>query len=318
MNIAIIDYPGAMQSAVHGLSEMFLLATQLCKEQQISTCFNVEIINLSQIEDAFPIENSSPIEGASSSDKTYSVVILPPGLEQSFYLDPAENLIKWLIDKYQQGSILCSTCAGSFIVAATGLLDGREATTHWGLVNLFKERYPNVVLHPEKIIVQDGDIITAGGVMAWVDLGLELVAQFTKPKIMRQLGKMLVVDTGQREQCYYQQFSPNLTHGDKTILSVQRKLQTDFKMPIKISELAKECCFTERTFLRRFVKATGIKPSEYLQRIRIQKACDLLENTQKTFEEITSHVGYEDISACRKIFIRIVGLTPREFKKRFV
>ncbi len=195
--------------------------------------------------------------------------------------------------------------------------DERE-TTHWGLVTSFSESYPDVKLNTDKIIVNDGDIISAGGMMSWIDLSLELVAQFISPNIMRKLGKILVVDTGQREQRYYQQFAPKLTHGDSTILSIQRKLQRDYKQPTKVSELAQLCCLTERTFLRHFVKATGIKPREYIQRLRVQKVCDLLENSSDTFEMIVNKVGYEDISACRKVFVRIMGLTPKQFKKRFV
>lgn len=306
MNIAIIDYPDALQSAVFGLREIFALASQLCVEQQLSLKFDVDIITLDQM--------TEPL----LSNKRYTAVILPPSLENAFYLAPAETLKKWLVAKHGDGSILCSACAGSFIIASTGLLDEREATTHWGLVTAFNEHYPDVHLNTNKIIVNDGDIISAGGMMSWLDLSLELVAQFASPAIMRQLGKILVVDTGQREQRYYQQFSPILTHGDATILSIQRKLQTDYTQAIKITEFAGLCNLTERTFFRHFVKATGIKPREYIQRLRIQKVCDLLENTKDTFEMIANSVGYEDIGACRKIFVRIMGLTPREFRKRFV
>jgi transcriptional regulator GlxA family with amidase domain len=306
MNIAIIDYPDALQSAVFGLREIFLLANQLCVEHQLLQKFNIDIVGLEQM--AEPLSN----------DKIYTAVILPPSLVRGFYLSPAESLKKWLVDKHGCGSILCSVCAGSFIIASTGLLDEREATTHWGLVAAFNARYPDVKLNTNKIIVNDGDIISAGGMMSWLDLSLELVAQFTNPNITRQLGKMLVVDTGQREQRYYQQFSPKLTHGDATILRVQRKLQTDYMLENKVTELAQLCNLTERTFLRHFVNATGIKPREYIQRLRIQKVCDLLETTKDTFEMIANSVGYEDVGACRKIFVRIMGLTPREFGKRFV
>ena len=153
--------------------------------------------------------------------------------------------------------------------------------------------------------------------MSWLDLGLELVAQFTSPSIMRQLGKILVVDTGRREQRYYQQFTPPLTHGNETILAVQRRLQTTYQLPLKIRDIAKSCHLTERTFLRHFHRATGINPRHYIQRLRIQKACELLENTAETFARIANEVGYEDISACRKIFVRIMGLKPQEFRKRF-
>ncbi len=108
--------------------------------------------------------------------------------------------------------------------------------------------------------------------MSWLDLGLELVAQFMSPTVIRQLGKILVIDTGQREQRFYQQFSPRLNHGDDVILNVQQTLQRDYPNTIRITKLASASCLTERTFLRRFSKATGFKPSVYLQFLRIQNA----------------------------------------------
>ncbi len=306
MKLAIIDYPGALKSAVYGLSEMFALANQLCAEQDLSGNFETEIIEL------------TPAGDIDTNKKCYTAIILPPSIDNIFYAEPSREIKNWLIKKHKQGSILCSACAGAFIIAATGVLDKREATTHWGLVSEFKRLHPAVRLNANKIMVNDQDVITAGGMLSWLDLGLELVAQFSSPDIMRQLGKILVVDTGQREQRYYQQFSPGFTHGDELILTVQQKMQTDYAQPIKITGLADFCHLTERTFLRRFYKATGLNPSEYLQRLRIQKACDLLETVSDSFEVIANKVGYEDINACRKIFVRIVGLSPREFRKRFV
>jgi len=306
MNIAIIDYPDVLKSAVYGLREMFLLANRLCAEHQFPKRFDVDIIRLDNM-----VEKPA-------SGKVYTAVFLPPGMESNFYLAPLEALTNWLAAKHAEGSILCSACAGAFLIAPTGLLDGRKATTHWRLVNTLCELYPEINLNPDKIIINDGDIITAGGMMSWLDLGLELVEQLTSPHIMRQLGKLLVVDTGAREQRFYQQFSPLFTHGDDEILNAQKTLQIDYGRPVKVSALATASYLTERTFLRRFVKATGMKPSEYIQRLRVQKACDLLENTKRNFETIANEVGYEDTSACRKTFVKIMGLTPREFKKRFV
>jgi transcriptional regulator GlxA family with amidase domain len=306
MKLAIIDYPGALKSAVYGLSEMFALANRLCAEQDLAFKFETEIIKLSP---------SAEIE---QYQKRYAAIILPPSIDNVFYLDPSPAIKDWLVKKHKQGSMLCSACAGAFIIAATGLLDKREATTHWGLVSEFKQLHPAVRLNANKIMVNDQDVITAGGMLSWLDLGMELVAQFTSPGIMRQLGKLLVIDTGAREQRYYQQFSPRLTHGDELILRAQQKLQADYAQPIKIAELAEFCCLTNRTFLRRFFRATGLNPNEYLQRLRIQKACDLLESVSDSFEVVANKVGYDDINACRKIFVRIVGLSPREFRKRFV
>lgn len=305
MKIAIIEYPGSLKSAIYGFVDMFDMANFLCEKNGIQYCFESEIVNTGSIR-------------KKCNAQDYQVVILPPGIDPDYYLNPSEELTKWIESKYIQGATLCSACAGAFIIASAGLLQNREATTHWSLVNLFKERFNTVNLQSEKIIVRDGDIITAGGVMAWLDLGLDLVAKYTTPEIMRQLGKILVVDTGHREQCYYQQFTPNFNHGDEVISGVQRRLQSEFSKQIKISSLAKENCLTERTFLRRFTKATGITPSEYLQKLRVQRACDLLESSTTTFEQITYKVGYEDVSAFRKVFIKIMGLTPKEFRGRFM
>jgi transcriptional regulator GlxA family with amidase domain len=134
---------------------------------------------------------------------------------------------------------------------------------------------------------------------------------------VRQLGKTLVIDTSQREQSYYQQFKPSFAHGDTAIVSAQQIMHQSFAQSLSINQLAKQLNLTERTMQRRFLKATGYNPNQYLQRLRVQRACDYLESTQHSFEWIANQVGYEDISACRKVFINTVGLTPREFRKRF-
>lgn len=304
-HIAIIDYPHALQSAIFGCSEMFLLTNHFCQETSHNAHFQTDIIPVSDI--------NQP-----RYKKTcYTAIFIPPALNDAFYRTSSQELDQWLIEKHEQGSILCSACAGAFILASTGLLDQREVTTHCILLEAMSEQYPQVHLSPNQILINDGDIMTAGGMMSWVDLGLELVAQLTTPAIMRQLGRMLVVDTGRREQRYYQQFAPSYTHGDAVILRVQKHLQTHYQDSIKMADLAQQYCLTERTFLRRFIKATQLKPSEYLQRLRIQKVCDLLESTSNTFDAIANTVGYKDTGACRKAFVNIMGLTPQEFKGRF-
>ena len=305
MNIAIIDYPGALKSAVFGLSEMFLLANQLASEAVTEERFSVDILTINELGTRL------------STRKKYTAVFLPPSIDHESSSQPTTVLTDWLIQRYKEGSMLCSACAGLFIIAPTGVLEGKEVTTHWQLADDFSERYPTVNLNVDKIVINDGDIITAGGMMAWLDLGLELISQLISPKVMRQLGKLLVVDTGLREQRYYQQFTPKFTHGDELILRIQRKLAVSLTESIKVAELAESFNLTERTFFRRFIKSTGIKPSEYIQRLRIQKACDLLEDTTRSFELIANDVGYEDTSACRKTFKHIIGLTPREFRNRF-
>jgi len=302
LNIAIIDYPNSLQSAVYGLQEMFEMANGVCQSQQLVERFKCDKLTCQQL----------------STLPAFDAIIIGPSNNSEFYLSPDPNLLEWITVQHQQGAIISSACAGTFIVAATGLLTHKQATTHWGLANEFKLRYRQIDLTIEKILVNSIDVITAGGMMSWLDLGLELVGQLTQPSVMRQLGKQLVVDTGLREQRYYQQFSPILNHGDGIVLKAQHRLQHDLAQSISMAALAAALHLGERTLLRRFVKATQLTPMQYLQHLRVQRACDLLETTQDSFESIAYRVGYHDVSGCRKLFVRIMGLTPSAFRQRFV
>jgi len=299
-NIVIINYPKALKSAVYGLAEMFELANKLASDQGLVK-LNIVISEVDQL----------------PTGDIY-LIVLPPSIDSTFNKAPTTELIEWLESCHQQGSILCSVCSGVFLLAATGIIANRVVTTHWGLEEPFKRLYPSIRLDIDKILINDSDIITAGGLMSWLDLGLEIVARHFNTPLMRVLGKQLVVDTGFREQRYYHCFMPNLTHGDNIILKLQRKLQESYSKATNIATMASFCNLTERTFLRRFVKATSFKPTEYLQRLRVQKACDMLETTTQTFETITYSVGYDNVSAFRKTFVKIIGLTPTIFRKRFV
>jgi len=300
-----------MQSSLHGLKELFLLANQLGKQHELRRHFSIRFFDIAAIR----LSLGDLDDG--SANAALQVVIIPPCVDGDYYLSPDMAVKNWILEQHSSGAIICSACAGAFILAQTKLLDNRQVTTHWNLASAFVNAYPSVSLDINKILINDGDIITVAGLMSWVDLGLELVAQFMHPKIMRQLGRIMVVDTGRREQRYYQSFYPRLNHGDQAILKAQHFLQQHFHEPFKISTLSKLSILTERTFLRRFVKATGLKPIQYLQRLRTQKACDLIESTNKTIESISLEVGYEDTSAFRKTFQKVVGLTPRDFRSRF-
>lgn len=299
MKIAIIHYPNALMSSVYGLGELFEMANGLYGCDSPFCCC---LLTIDELND---------------TDK-YDLVILPPSIQGKFYLNPDDELLNWLHRQLMQQATLCSACSGAFILAKGGFLDRRKVTTHWALAEEFQQRFPNVVLDTQQILINEGNIITAGGVMSWLDLGLEIVAQHAGPSIMAQLGKHLVIDTGDRAQSYYQQFIPKRNHGDSLISKAQLYLDQHYGDKIIIADLSLQFHTSERSFLRRFQQACGLKPSEYLQHLRIQKACDELERTKKSFDVISQEVGYDNSSACRKVFVRLIGLTPKEFRQRFV
>lgn len=298
--VGICYYPNALKSAVYGLEEMFLMANKVCKEQKIEVEFEAVIFKNTKL-----------------SLQNFTVILLPPSSQSDYYLNPQIDLIEWLKVQHYQGAIIASACAGAFILAATTLLKNRSITTHWGLADLFQKQFPNILLNSNEILIDHGDVISAGGMMSWLDLGFELVAKYSSLHVMRQLGKVLVVDTALRKQRFYQQFIPLLLHGDQTIIVIQQVMNSGYTKLVSIQALAKQANLTERTMQRRFLKATGYNPNHYLQRLRVQKACDLLESSQYSFEWIANQVGYSDTSACRKVFIKTMGLTPKEFRTRF-
>ncbi|SEQ86838.1 Transcriptional regulator GlxA family, contains an amidase domain and an AraC-type DNA-binding HTH domain [Amphritea atlantica] len=306
INIAVIDYPGGMKSAIEGLSELFGMASRLSEERPEGVHFEIRVLPGAELTDLSAVVTDTP-----------QVIILPPCIEGGFYTDEQPVLSEWLKSMHAAGVLLCSVCAGAFILAQTGLLNQRAATTHWMLADRLAQRFPDIRVDDSKILINDGDLITAGGLMAWLDLGLELVAQFGSPALMRQLGKHLVVDTAPRQQRYYRCFMPPFDHGDRAVLKSQHYLQSHSQASVTVKQLAEECHLTERTFLRRFVRATGYKPKEYIQQLRISKACDALESSADSIELIALSSGYDDVSAFRKVFIKITGLTPREFRRRF-
>ena len=302
INIAIVSYPGASKASVFGLQELFEMASRAAIELGAECRFDADIIDWQE-------------DVIRAGD--FTVVILPPSGAEQYYLSPSEALTSWLFEQHKAGAVVTSACAGAFVLAQAGLLNNKACTTHWGLAGLFRDKFPNVRLKPESILINEGRIITAGGMMSWLDLGLELVSQLSTPSVMRLLGKMLVVDTGAREQRFYQQFMPNFQHGDSAVLNVQHYMADHFSHTISNQVLSELSCLTERTLQRRFQKATGLNLNQYLQHLRVQKACDLLESSNLTFEAITYHVGYQDASAFRKVFIKTMGLAPKAFRARF-
>ena len=165
--------------------------------------------------------------------------------------------------------------------------------------------------------IEDGDFITAGGVLAWTDLGLKLVDRYLGPSTMLETARFMLADPPGREQRYYSSFAPRLQHGDEAVLKAQHWLQTAGAKQPSLVQMAAIAGLEERTFLRRFQKATGLKPIEYCQHLRIGKARELLEFTSQSVEKIAWTIGYGNAGSFRKIFSKLLGLSPSDYRRRF-
>ncbi|MEP2716697.1 helix-turn-helix domain-containing protein [Pseudophaeobacter sp.] len=240
-----------------------------------------------------------------------STVVLPPALT----LDPPNLPTGWrqqLLSQHRSGAVLASVCSGAFLLAETGLLDGRRVTTHWRHAAVFQKSCPKAIIDTNRLLVDLGDIVTAGGVMSWTDLTLHLIDWFGGRKLMLEVARMFVLDPPEREQSYYATFLPNTKHTDQKILSVKLLMQETPGATHSVSSLAECALMSERSFLRRLKQATGITPVTYLQHLRVEATRSRLELTRDSFERICWDVGYSDTAAFRRVFKRIVGLSPTE------
>ena len=232
-------------------------------------------------------------------------------------LEMHPKLISWICQQYDQGSHIASICTGVFLLAETGLLDGKSATLHWGFTDVFRKRYPRVKLEHDRMFIDHGRLYCSAGVSAGLDLTLYLVEKFCGRRAAVQSAKTMVLDMGRERQTPYEYFLAPKDHGDPIITKAQKWMEQHQTEQIDYERLAKEFRISRRSLERRFKQAVGVTPLGYLQKLRVEYAKRLLEEGTQTFNEITYQVGYEDISFFRKIFIRLTGLRPKEYQQRF-
>ena len=227
------------------------------------------------------------------------------------------EVIDWLKAMHRQGSHIATICSGVFVLAETGLLDGKTATTHWGFAEQFKKRYPQIELKLERLITDKGNLFCAGGYNAGIDLSLYLVEKYCGHEMALQSSKSMISDIGRTTQAPYCMFQFRKDHSDDQILSIQEWIENHFDKNFDYESLAGKSRMSRRTMERRFKNATGETPLTYQQSIRVEVAKRLLENESRSFDEITYQVGYEDSSTFRKIFSKQTGLVPTEYRIKF-
>lgn len=317
VEIGIVKYPGYLESAVFGFTELFTVANRFASSH-VATLHPVIRVTHWQASLGTPRQVDLVFDSHPGIGRGVPwILIAPPSLATPISSEAATPYAIWLTRLHARGTIVASICGGAFLPAEANLLDGRTVTTHWYYADALRERYPAIVVDADKLIIDDGDIITAGGMTAWTDLGVRLIHRLLGPTVMRETARFMLMDLSDREQSYYSSFLPRLVHGDAEILKVQHWLQKHGCRNVDLTKMAKTAGLEVRTFLRRFKKATTLKPTEYCQRLRIGKSRQMLESTKQSIEKISWAVGYEDPASFRRIFYRIMGLSPSDYRNRF-
>jgi transcriptional regulator GlxA family with amidase domain len=325
--VSIVALPEAMVSPVSGLFETFKAAGSMAAPQDRDRArgepFEVEIVG----ERAGTIEGPSGLTiGAQRAvheiDKTDIVIVPSMALDEEVDWVPGRHpaMVAWIRTMYERGAIVCSACTGGMLTAEAGLLDGQEATIHWVAEDYFRERHPEVVLRLDEALVVSGEggrIVTSGAANAWHDLALYLIARHVGPATAQALARFYLVQWHRGGQAAFQVFDPGIDHGDAVVLAAQRWIADNYAVAAPVAEMVRRSGLTPRTFKRRFRAATGETPISYVQRIRIERAKRALETGSAPIEEISWAVGYEDAASFRRLFKRVAGVTPGEYRRRF-
>jgi transcriptional regulator GlxA family with amidase domain len=323
VHVSIVALPDAAASTLFGIFDvMNASALPGAAKPGAQAPFRVEIVG----EAAGPLQSASgvsidvqrPVDAIETSDIVIvpSIVLPPEGWRQNRY----SRLVEWARRMHERGAALCSACSGIFLLAETGLFDGKDATVHFGYARAFAAAYPAIRIHPERVLVISGrreDLVSSGASTTWHDLVLYLIARHAGATAAQEVARFFALQWHQDGLTPYIVFEGRTDHGDGEILSAQRWLSDHFSVGSPVEEMIRRSKLAARTFKRRFAKATGLAPIAYVQRLRIEDAKRRLERTDVSVDEISWRVGYEDAAFFRRLFRRTTGLTPGAYRKRF-
>ncbi|KAA2286296.1 GlxA family transcriptional regulator [Arenimonas fontis] len=326
VEVLLLAIPETAGSALYGLFDV-LSATgsvwqELTREPVARRAFRPRIVapsaGLFEVGHGIPVQPHLSID----DDPRADVVIVP-----EIWLGPDTSIsgrypdiVDWLRRCWRRGSNLCSACSGAILLAETGLLNGCEATSHWGYQDLFRRDYPKVRFRPEPNLAfadPAGRVVTAGGTTSWHDLALYLVARYAGPAEARRLAKVYLLKWHDEGQLPWTPLLRRSPHNDALVRRAQDWLQRHQREDGAIGRLAESLGIAERTLGRRFRAALGCSPQAYLQDLRIEAAKRLLEESGSSVEAISAEVGYEDASYFRRLFRRRVGIGPADYRRMF-
>jgi len=325
LDVLIVAVPETAASSLYGLVDVLSAAGNIWQtlvRESPRQLFRVRIVSTESR--PFTCGNGVPVhpDFELATAPAAPIVILP-----ELWLGPDEPmhgrhpaLVEWLRQRYRSGTTLYSACSGSILLAETGLLDGCPATSHWGYQDLFRRHYPNVRFDPApNLMLADpaGRIVTAGGTTSWHDLALHIIARHASPAEAMRIAKVYLLKWHDEGDLPYAALVRRMPHGDAAVRRCEAWLQENFRDVEAVSEAVAHTRLPERTLKRRFKAATGCSLIEYLQNLRIEEAKRLLESSDRSAEEVGADVGYSDASFFRRLFKRLVGVAPGQYRRMF-
>lgn len=318
IHISILVLRNAVVASIMDSAYVFEKVNEFLKESGKEPLFKIQLVGFTEDvkfnNGKYIIKPDIVFESVKKTD----LIIIP-----SFfgYVNSATYLNKdccmWIADSYKNGSEIASLCTGAFLLAFSGILNGKQCTTHWAYANEFRYFYPAVALVDEKIITDQDGVYSSAGSNAYWNLLVHLVEKYTNREIAIRTAKYFVIDLDKNNQSAFIIFQGLKDHDDEAILKAQKFIEQNYAEKLTVDRIADKFHVTKRTFERRFKKATRNTVAEYIQRVKVEAAKKQLEIGRKTINEIMYDVGYSDIQAFREVFKRITGMTPVDYRNKY-
>lgn len=316
-HVTILLIPGALGSTVTIPLEMLNAANDIARaRRQNDLCIDVQLAGTNVgdmlLNGGLPVDCPEQISSIARSD-----LIFIPGLWGNPRAAVRSNagLVDWLIEQHAQGATLCGIASGTFLIAATGLLDHRPATTHWRHFDLFSKLHPRVKLQRKRFITHDQQLFCTGSVNAARDIMLHFVALLFSDAIANEVARHFTHELKRSYESLLLSEDQSSTHHDETIIKVQEWIQDNYTKPIQVADVARRFQLSVRSLNRRFKQATNTTPLQYLQDLRISQAKDLLKQSNLVIAEVADKVGYQDASYFTGLFKKLNAITPNEYRR---
>lgn len=317
INVTILALDQSVPSGVLIAYDLFRMA-EFTQQKGAPPLFQVSIVTENgQCIDRFGVISIKPHSSIAQATKPDVILIPSGGYSIKGLTGYSKHLTQWLRSMHDRGTDIAGMCTGVFLLAESGILSGKKATTHWAYADFFRMRFPDVILSADDMITRDNHVFCSGGGSAGLDLMLYLIEKYHGPSCAKRCAAMMVLDRGRDVQTPYREALLEKNHADEPILKAQLFMEQNLGGNLLLNDVASHVGMSLRNFKRRFKNATGDSPLMYLQRLRMEKAKHILERRKPRIEDLASSVGYEDLGFFRKLFTRYTGVSPSDYRKRF-
>lgn len=303
---------------IGGTHQILSMVNTMLQQMKREPVFDIHLVGLEdrvrQSPGIFSIEPDCLMPDVEKTD-----MIIIPAIFDDIQTAKEQNqeFIPWVLYQYKNGAEVASMCVAAFFLAETGLLDGKQCSTHWMHANNFRKLYPKVEMVDDRIMTEEDGIYTSGGAYAFLNLLLYLIEKNAGREVSVQISKAFNIDIDRDSQSPFIMFEGQKDHGDDKVKRAQEFIENHYEHMIRVDELADKLALSRRTLERRFKKATSNTVSEYIQRVKVEAAKKDLESTRKNVTEVMYEVGYSDTKSFRNLFRRFTGLTPVDYRKKF-